>query len=301
MRDSLDSGLAPGHAAYRRYGFYSRPVQNSAVLGARRSRTDAPTIEMLTCAQAPTGVGRMAVVVPNWNGGAALGNRFTSRLPSAGPGATVSRSLWWRHVPRPEWGGDRHRCERNKARAERGKPGFWPRGESEMQETSQAWDLVVNPDVTLTRGTIPALVDCASRSASRGDDLRGRRLLNPDGGVQASARREPSVWTGLFGRSTLLTRFLPGNRLRRRESPALVDNGRGPRQRREVDWVSGACLMARRAAFEQVGLLDERFFLFWEDADWCRRHRLGGWQVLYVPAAVAVHRIGVSRAKRRLR
>ena len=165
-----------------------------------------------------------------------------------------------------------------------------------LQETSGDLVLIMNPDVTLTPTTIPALVDCMRRHPEAA--IAGPRLLNPDGSVQASARREPSVWTGLFGRSTLLTRFLPGNRLSRRELPALVDNGGAPR---EVDWVSGACLMARRAAFEQVGLLDERFFLFWEDADWCRRHRLGGWQVLYVPAAVAVHRIGVSRAKRRLR
>jgi len=156
--------------------------------------------------------------------------------------------------------------------------------------------LILNPDVTLSPSAIPALVETLERYPRAA--MAGPRLLNPDGTVQASARREPSAWTGLFGRSTLLTRLLPGNTLSRRESPALTHGGGAPA---EVDWVSGACLMARRAAFAQGGLLDEGFFLFWEDADWCRRHRLAGWQVLYVPAAVAIHRVGVSRAHRRLR
>jgi len=68
----------------------------------------------------------------------------------------------------------------------------------------------------------------------------------------------------------------------------------------EVDWISGACLVARRTAWEEVGLLDERFFLFWEDADWCRRFRQAGWRVYYVPTASGIHFVGVSRARRRL-
>ena len=69
----------------------------------------------------------------------------------------------------------------------------------------------------------------------------------------------------------------------------------------EVDWVSGACLLVRRAAYERVGSLDERFFLFWEDADWCRRFRGAGWKVYYLPAAVGTHDVGVSRAQRPIR
>ena len=78
----------------------------------------------------------------------------------------------------------------------------------------------------------------------------------------------------------------------------------GPRRRGgapiQVDWISGACLVARRTAWEEVGLLDERFFLFWEDADWCRRFRQAGWRVYYVPSASGTHLVGVSRARRRL-
>ena len=61
-----------------------------------------------------------------------------------------------------------------------------------------------------------------------------------------------------------------------------------------VDWLSGACMLARRTALEQVGGFDERFFLYWEDADLCRRLRLHGHHVRYVPSATAIHRVGQS-------
>jgi hypothetical protein len=57
----------------------------------------------------------------------------------------------------------------------------------------------------------------------------------------------------------------------------------------EVDWVSGACMCVRRDAFEAVGGLDEGFFLYWEDADFCRRLKHAGWRTMYVPTAGAVH------------
>ncbi|MGC8780041.1 MAG: glycosyltransferase family 2 protein, partial [Anaerolineae bacterium] len=57
----------------------------------------------------------------------------------------------------------------------------------------------------------------------------------------------------------------------------------------QVDWVSGACLLARRAAIEQVGALDEAMFMYFEDNDWCRRMRRAGWQVWYVPTVAITH------------
>lgn len=66
----------------------------------------------------------------------------------------------------------------------------------------------------------------------------------------------------------------------------------------EVDWVSGACLCARRAAVEQVGVLDERFFLYFEDNDWCLRMRKAGWKVMYVPMVAVVHLGGSSDPER---
>jgi GT2 family glycosyltransferase len=62
----------------------------------------------------------------------------------------------------------------------------------------------------------------------------------------------------------------------------------------EVDWVSGACMVARRKAIEDVGLMDPRFFLYWEDADWCRRMWQKGWKVIYHPIPTVVHSVGAS-------
>jgi hypothetical protein len=66
---------------------------------------------------------------------------------------------------------------------------------------------------------------------------------------------------------------------------------------RDVDWLSGACLLVRREAIQQVGVMDETFFMFNEDVDWCRRMKLAGWQVTYVPDARVVHHVGASREK----
>jgi GT2 family glycosyltransferase len=68
-----------------------------------------------------------------------------------------------------------------------------------------------------------------------------------------------------------------------------------------VDWISGACMLARREALAAVGGFDERYFLYWEDADLCRRLRAAGWTARYVPHAVVVHRVGgSSQSVRRL-
>jgi GT2 family glycosyltransferase len=155
--------------------------------------------------------------------------------------------------------------------------------------------LVLNPDVILLPSAVPRLTQFMTTHPEVG--IAGPRLLNPDGTVQGSARRDPSAWTALFGRSAPLTRLFPNNPVSKRELPALSVASSEPV---EVDWLSGACLVARRTAWEQIGPLDERFFLFWEDADWCVRFRRAGWGVYYVPAASGTHLVGISRAGRRL-
>ena len=155
--------------------------------------------------------------------------------------------------------------------------------------------LVMNPDVMLHPSALLELTQFMGTHLDAG--IAGPRLLNPDGSVQGSARRDPSARTALFGRSAPLTQLFPNNPVSRQELPAFSVTDDTPV---EVDWLSGACLLARRTAWEQVGMLDEQFFLFWEDADWCLRFRRARWRVFYAPAATATHVIGVSRAKRRL-
>ena len=101
------------------------------------------------------------------------------------------------------------------------------------------------------------------------------------------------MFTGLFGRTTLLRRLLPGLSVSKRnvvrDTAAL-----GDRASVVVDWVSGACMLARRDALERVGGFDQRYFLYWEDADLCRRLRAQGYHVRYAPDATAIHRVGQS-------
>ena len=151
--------------------------------------------------------------------------------------------------------------------------------------------LIMNPDCRLVAGAVATLrsvldarQDCA---------IVGPRILNPDGSVQGSARGDPDMLTGLFGRTALLGRLVPFLPVAKR-NVVTEEAIRGGQQSVVVDWLSGACMLARRTALEQVGGFDERFFLYWEDADLCRRLRALGHHVRYVPAATAIHRVGQS-------
>jgi len=99
--------------------------------------------------------------------------------------------------------------------------------------------------------------------------------------------------TGLFGRTTLLRKLSPFLPIAKRN--IVVDEAlRGGEESVIVDWLSGACMLARREALDAVEGFDERFFLYWEDADLCRRLRARGYHVRYVPGATAIHRVGQS-------
>ena len=110
--------------------------------------------------------------------------------------------------------------------------------------------------------------------------------------MQGSARGDPDMLTGLFGRTTVRRRLLPNLAASRRN--VVVDAGGSEGPSVTVDWLSGACMLVRRDVLEQVEGFDERYFLYWEDADLCRRLRALGYQVRYVPGATAIHRVGHS-------
>jgi GT2 family glycosyltransferase len=165
-----------------------------------------------------------------------------------------------------------------------------------LAATSGTLVLIMNPDCRLTAGAFEAL--CAELARSPGCAIVGPRVLNPDGSLQGSARGDPDMLTGLFGRTTLLRRVFPALAVSRRNVVGdAVDGNHNASM--AVDWLSGACLLARRDALESIGGFDERYFLYWEDADLCRRLRARGYQVNYVPGATAIHQVG--RSSRSLR
>jgi GT2 family glycosyltransferase len=157
--------------------------------------------------------------------------------------------------------------------------------------TTGEFVLVLNPDCVLDPQALTILLRYARVHPRAG--VVGPQLRNRDGSLEFSARSFPSAAAFLFNRYSLLTRLFPNNRFSRRYLLTDWDHA----SVREVDWLSGACLLVRREAIAAVGPMDEGFFMFNEDVDWCRRMKDGGWTVTYVPEARAVHDVGASRKR----
>ncbi|MEW5946596.1 MAG: glycosyltransferase family 2 protein [bacterium] len=165
-----------------------------------------------------------------------------------------------------------------------------PKGFSENHNTvlramNGRYVLLLNEDTEVLPGSIETMYRYLERRTEAG--VVGCRLLNADGTVQESCFRLPSL-TVLF-----LDAFVPDRLLPRRDAVA----GRGRRRRdieREVPYMIGACLMLPRKVIETVGLLDERFFVFDEDADLCLRVARAGWKVVFLPDAEIIHHGGAS-------
>jgi GT2 family glycosyltransferase len=146
--------------------------------------------------------------------------------------------------------------------------------------------MLLNPDSEVRPGAFSRLLDFADSRPDAG--IIGIKVLNSDGSIQYSCRHFPTLMAGIF-RNTILGHFFPRNVYIRDYLLAEWDHS----EVREVDWVSGAALVMRREFIEDVGLLDERFFMYCEDVDLGYRAMLEGWKVVYFPDAVVVH----ARAK----
>jgi GT2 family glycosyltransferase len=165
-----------------------------------------------------------------------------------------------------------------------GNDGFAVGVNKGVRATSAPFVMLLNPDCVLEPEAACRLADWLDTHSDVA--VAGPRICNADGTVQPSARRFPDFTTAIAGRSSWLTRVLPGNPISRHNLPARDPSDTTPT---EVDWVSGACMCVRREAFDAVGGLDEGFFLYWEDADFCRRLKHSGWRTMFVPTARAVH------------
>lgn len=150
--------------------------------------------------------------------------------------------------------------------------------------------VLLNGDTLLGDGALDALVAFLDANPRAG--VASPQLLNTDLTDQRTARSFPTPAAALWGRRSPLTRWFPGNRWSARYMPRSGSHDGSPY---EVDWVSGACLMAPRRVIEQVGGLDEGFFMHWEDADWCRRIKGAGFGVFCILRAEVLHAEGGSR------
>jgi GT2 family glycosyltransferase len=144
--------------------------------------------------------------------------------------------------------------------------------------------LLLNPDTVVRPGAIDELLKFMDARSEIG--LAGSRLEDPDGTPQISAFRfhsiaseiEPGMRLGAV--SSMLAKY--------RVAPPV------PTEPRPTDWVAGASLMIRREVFEKIGLLDERYFMYYEEVDFCLRAKRAGFECWYVPASRVVHLVGAA-------
>jgi N-acetylglucosaminyl-diphospho-decaprenol L-rhamnosyltransferase len=146
--------------------------------------------------------------------------------------------------------------------------------------------LVCNPDVVVQEGTVATLRHFLETNA--GVAVVGPRIVDAGGVLYPSARRFPDMLEALG--HGIVGQFWEGNPFSRRYRMTDWDHS----GRREVDWVSGACFLARREAWDAVGGFDRSYFMYMEDVDLCWRLRAAGWSIAYEPAAQVTHTQGVS-------
>lgn len=147
--------------------------------------------------------------------------------------------------------------------------------------------VLLNADTRLTGSALAPMLQ--TLAASEEVAVVGPRLVRPDGSLQRTCRAFPTLRTALFD-YTGLSRAFRRSKLFGRYEMGWWDHADG----RDVDWVSGACLLIRRAALDQVGLFDEDYFMYAEELDLCFRLRQEGYRVVYEPRAEVVHHEGAS-------
>ena len=134
---------------------------------------------------------------------------------------------------------------------------------------------------------VPGALDTLVRYLDANPDvaMAGPRLLNPDLSDQGTGRSFPNALSGVFGRTTLLTRIFPNNPV---SKSYLISRNYDGTEPFPIDWLSTACVMTRSDVTREIEM-DESFFVYWVDADWCRRIKDAGWDIMCVPEAKAIH------------
>ncbi len=145
---------------------------------------------------------------------------------------------------------------------------------------SVKWIVIANPDLVISPGAIDALIAAAERLPRAA--LLGPLVRNSDGSVYPSARKLPSLRTGIG--HAIFVRVWPGN-----PWTASYRNDLATITERRVGWLSGSFLLVRRDAFDQVGGFDDGYFMYFEDVDLARNLDLAGWRVYFTPSAEVVH------------
>jgi GT2 family glycosyltransferase len=153
--------------------------------------------------------------------------------------------------------------------------------------------ILLNNDTGLKNNALDKMVEYIDKNPKIG--ILTCKLFNADGiTVQRNCRAFPTPIGTMFGRASLFTKLFPNNPISKRNLLMNWDY----KTVMEVDWVSGAALMAKKQVIDQVGLLDEKFYMYWEDTDFCKRARDAGWQIWFLPQGEIIHFTGKGGGKR---
>jgi GT2 family glycosyltransferase len=163
-----------------------------------------------------------------------------------------------------------------------------------IKEATGKFVCLINSDVVVPKGCIESMLRYMEQNQDIG--LLGPQMLGPDGLVHRSTMRFPTVWKTFFHALTLDSLFKDSKLF----DEFMMRDIRHDKTM-DVDVLNGWFWMVRRAALVQVGLLDERFFIYGEDIDWCRRFHLAGWRVVLYHEAAALHYGGASSASAPIR
>lgn len=142
--------------------------------------------------------------------------------------------------------------------------------------------LLLNSDTLVLPGALDKMVGFMDRNPEAG--IVGCKLLNSDGSVQASCSTFPNLRTALF-RALYLDKLFPRNSWTGANRMSYWNYN----STREVEVVQGSCMLVRREVLDQVGALDEHFFMYSEETDWCYRARQHGWKIYFTPEAEIIH------------
>ena len=163
----------------------------------------------------------------------------------------------------------------------------FPRGNNlGLEQANGRYILLLNPDTVVLDDALSKMMTTMQENPEVG--VLGCQLLNSDGTVQSSRRRFPTITTAFF-ESTWLETVAPKNVLERYYAQDLPDDAVN-----DVDWVMGACMLVPHPVVDTVGGMDEAYFMYSEELDWCRRIKDSGWRVVYYPEAKIIHYVGQS-------
>ena len=152
-----------------------------------------------------------------------------------------------------------------------------------ISKTQSGYVLLLNPDTLILQNAIERTVKFMDEYPDVG--IAGCRVLNTDGSLQLACRRSiPTPWVAFF-RLTGLSKLFPNSKIMAKYNLTYLNANK----HHEVDAVSGAFLMIRKKVIDEIGMLDEKFFMYGEELDWCLRAKRKGWKVTYYPDAEIIH------------